>query len=776
MAGIDPTKFTAADELRFKQVYEKTLASLSEQRDLMREITEQAKKLKLSFDAENKSIGSSIVKLTQQERLQAKINDNIFDFAVINNNIVEWLKKRAELEKQNTIASRITLLLVDDQLKLAKQELALAEKKSRQLQFQHKLFGISNHLLNQMGELGKFIQDSKFPDWSDVIKKGLTNFMDYDKASFTMRKSLGLVRGEFNGLQKNIKSVGIDLQDSGVTFDQVAAATTAIAHEFNSFVASNKELVSGISVIAAQLGISEAESAKFLKTMSSIGNTTVKSQSGMMGFAREMATAAGVPLPTVMRDVADASDDIRIFTGRSVDNLIKAVVQARQMGTSLLNMALSAKKLLDFQTSIADEMEASVLLGKDVNLQEARNLAYRRDIVGANKEILRITKQIDFNNMDPYQAEAFAKATGKSVQELQDMLQADKEIQAVRYGTNEELKKQLVKYEELKRVRENEAKDIGKAGEARVRQMANQERINQLQNQFNKLMTDLSGPVMDVVEPLLKLVTTILPPLVVGIEHLTKMSGTVSSIAAGWLFIIKPVNAVVKSFMFAGKSLSIMSKLTNSLIAGGVSLGRSFAFMGNAFKFFGVFGKVLGPIGLVISAFQFISSLMERWEKTPKGFLGGLEAIGGALYDVFLKPFVDAWDWISSKFVGHSPSQLGLGILHGIVSIGSMLIDAITAPFRTAFNIVSGIFGGVKLPKISEVIAGKVDINSANVKTASGPDLAGIIVESNNKLVAKMDELINLMSSGGIAVNIDGVKASTLLARAQKERGAYGTI
>lgn len=776
MAGIDPTKFTAADELRFKQVYEKTLASLSEQRDLMREITEQAKKLKLSFDAENKSIGSSIVKLTQQERLQAKINDNIFDFAVINNNIVEWLKKRAELEKQNTIASRITLLLVDDQLKLAKQELALAEKKSRQLQFQHKLFGISNHLLNQMGELGKFIQDSKFPDWSDVIKKGLTNFMDYDKASFTMRKSLGLVRGEFNGLQKNIKSVSIDLQDLGVTFDQVAAATTAIAHEFNSFVASNKELVSGISVIAAQLGISEAESAKFLKTMSSIGNTTVKSQSGMMGFAREMATAAGVPLPTVMRDVADASDDIRIFTGRSVDNLIKAVVQARQMGTSLLNMALSAKKLLDFQTSIADEMEASVLLGKDVNLQEARNLAYRRDIVGANKEILRITKQIDFNNMDPYQAEAFAKATGKSVQELQDMLQADKEIQAVRYGTNEELKKQLVKYEELKRVRENEAKDIGKAGEARVRQMANQERINQLQNQFNKLMTDLSGPVMDVVEPLLKLVTTILPPLVVGIEHLTKMSGTVSSIAAGWLFIIKPVNAVVKSFMFAGKSLSIMSKLTNSLIAGGVSLGRSFAFMGNAFKFFGVFGKVLGPIGLVISAFQFISSLMERWEKTPKGFLGGLEAIGGALYDVFLKPFVDAWDWISSKFVGHSPSQLGLGILHGIVSIGSMLIDAITAPFRTAFNIVSGIFGGVKLPKISEVIAGKVDINSANVKTASGPDLAGIIVESNNKLVAKMDELINLMSSGGIAVNIDGVKASTLLARAQKERGAYGTI
>ena len=219
-----------------------------------------------------------------------------------------------------------------------------------------------------------------------------------------------------------------------------------------------------------------------------------------------------------------------------------------------------------------------------------------------------------------------------------------------------------------------------------------------------------------------------------------------------------------------------MSKLTNSLIAGGTTLGRSFAFLGNAFKFFGAFGKWLGPIGLVVTAFQFIGNLMKRWEETPKGIVGGLKAIGLALYDTLIQPFVDGYNWISKYFMGHSPSEIGLGILRGIVSIGSLLIDAITAPFRTAFNIVSGIFGGVKLPKISEVIAGKVDINNANVKSANGPDLAGIIIESNNKLVAKIDELIGLMSNGGIAVNIDGVKASTLLARAQKERGAYGTI
>ena len=165
---------------------------------------------------------------------------------------------------------------------------------------------------------------------------------------------------------------------------------------------------------------------------------------------------------------------------------------------------------------------------------------------------------------------------------------------------------------------------------------------------------------------------------------------------------------------------------------------------------------------------------MKHWQETPKGFLGGLQAIGRALYDVFLKPFVDAWDWISSKFVGNSPSKLGLGILDGIKSIGGMLLDALTLPFRTAFNFVSGLFGGPKLPKMSEIVfGGKEETGGSTVK---GSDIGTIIAEGNKQVVAKLDELITLMSNGGIAVNIDGTKASMLLAKAQKERGAFGAI
>jgi hypothetical protein len=54
--------------------------------------------------------------------------------------------------------------------------------------------------------------------------------------------------------------------------------------------------------------------------------------------------------------------------------------------------------------------------------------------------------------------------------------------------------------------------------------------------------------------------------------------------------------------------------------------------------------------------------------------------------------------------------------------------------------------------------------------------VAGGLNGSSDAVVKKLDELIGLMNSGGIAVNIDGSRANYLLARGQKERGALGAV
>jgi len=68
-------------------------------------------------------------------------------------------------------------------------------------------------------------------------------------------------------------------------------------------------------------------------------------------------------------------------------------------------------------------MEASVLLGKEINLDKAREAALEGDILGATKEMLKnLGGQAEFNKMNVVQRKALADAMGLSVQDLSKLV------------------------------------------------------------------------------------------------------------------------------------------------------------------------------------------------------------------------------------------------------------------------------------------------------------------------------------------------------------------
>ncbi len=602
-----------------------------------------------------------------------------------------------------------------------------------------------------------------------ILRKGYEYFNKYDTSAFNLRKSLGLLRGSFDGLQRNMKEITISIADFGAGFEDVQKTITSISNTFVSWLAMDKELVKDITLFSLQLGLASDESSAFLKSISSITRSTASANKYAIGFAMQMANAAGVPLSVLMKDVASASDDIRIFTGKSATTLIKMAAEARQLGTNLQNTALTSKKLLDFQSSIADEMEASILLGRDINFQRARELAYRKDLIGANKEILSIAKQLNFDSMDPFQAEAFAKASGKTLQELQDMLMADKQISELRSSRNPEIMKEVELYDKLKKMKEEETKFSGENALDQIRQQNNQTRLNQLQSQFNKLLMDLSGPVMDIVDPFLKLATQILPPV-------AKILAAVVGFMTG--------RGVLLFFGMIGR----MSTIFGSFISSISFLGKFGGFLGGAFK---ILGRFLGPIGLLFTIGSAIvgvfSELKNKWAEITQlwsdgkffsAILTGLQAVGVGIIKGILGPFKTAFDWISEKFCGHSPSEIGLGILKGIVSVGPLILQALLNPFTTGFGMISKIFksteglpANIKLPETS------VNVNQGNKSTStnSSTDI-NLIVESNNRVAKKLDVLIDLLQAGNIGISIDGTKLNAALAKSQRERGAFGAI
>jgi hypothetical protein len=110
------------------------------------------------------------------------------------------------------------------------------------------------------------------------------------------------------------------------------------------------------------------------------------------------------------------------------NNIKDAAIQAAKLGVDLGTAEKISDGLLDYQSSVAKEMEASVILGKNLNLQKARELAYAGDSAGAMKEALKSAGTLaELEAMGPFEKQALADAIGVSNAELRQMIANEKE-------------------------------------------------------------------------------------------------------------------------------------------------------------------------------------------------------------------------------------------------------------------------------------------------------------------------------------------------------------
>ena len=95
-------------------------------------------------------------------------------------------------------------------------------------------------------------------------------------------------------------------------------------------------------------------------------------------------------------------------------------------------MATTAKiadTLLDFESSIEKEMEASLLIGKQLNFNNARRLALEGDLAGAARDVVsQIGGQAELNRMNVIQRRALADSIGVSVEELSKLASGKLEV------------------------------------------------------------------------------------------------------------------------------------------------------------------------------------------------------------------------------------------------------------------------------------------------------------------------------------------------------------
>jgi hypothetical protein len=170
-------------------------------------------------------------------------------------------------------------------------------------------------------------------------------------------------------------------------------------------------------------GVAGADSAKLMKLQMSITDSTkemaLKDQRDFMKELKE----EGLSASKVMADMAGNADFVAKYMKDGGDNMRDAAKYAASLGMDLGVAESMAEKLMDWESSISAEMEASMILGRSINLDKARSLAYTGEIEAMMREVkLQAGGEAEFAKMSVVQRQALGDAIGLSGAQLAEFI------------------------------------------------------------------------------------------------------------------------------------------------------------------------------------------------------------------------------------------------------------------------------------------------------------------------------------------------------------------
>jgi hypothetical protein len=208
----------------------------------------------------------------------------------------------------------------------------------------------------------------------------------------------------------------------GFVFDDTAGTVKALASEFGGVDAATFKTQANVGLIAANMGISNTQAVGLMGSFARLNGGSTEMAANMIKTTQEFANQNGIIPADLMADLAGSAEEFALYGKDGGKNILQAAGYAKKLGVSMSTMSGVADNLLDFESSITKELELGAMLGKDINLDRARALAYEGDMVGAMNETLNALGGIEeFNKMDYFQKKASADLLGVSVAELEKM-------------------------------------------------------------------------------------------------------------------------------------------------------------------------------------------------------------------------------------------------------------------------------------------------------------------------------------------------------------------
>jgi len=336
-------------------------------------------------------------------------------------------EKTRSLEKEMKALLESEALAQDDSVKMAEKALKL---KKAEIENQAKINDKISEFKNKFKQFYDLATDPK-------IAKGLFLVAAADKAMevkdtlMDAQHSMGLSYTQGLAMAGTLaKSAGSGML-LGIGFKKSAAAAGALATEMGDLDGVTSTAILSVAKLSKTYGVAEASGAKLFKQIKLMSGGTDEMVASQLKSVANLAKANNVAPGKVMEDMAQSSEFMAKFGGKSALSMAETAVQAAKLGTNMSSIDQMMTSILDIETSIEKEMQVSVLLGRQISFDKARQLAMAGDTLGATKAILQQVGGIaEFEKMSVIQRKALADAAGLDLATMQSMIgNREKQVQ-----------------------------------------------------------------------------------------------------------------------------------------------------------------------------------------------------------------------------------------------------------------------------------------------------------------------------------------------------------
>lgn len=390
----------------------------------------------------------------ESDYAKALANGNIREQVRINKKLLQNNLANQQLDSTQTILNKLSQT-VDAENKISEEKEKQNSLSSIILSSTEKTFGFNVKNTKEMFTL------------SGIMALIVSKALQFNKISVELSKNLGYASGKSDRLLYGLAASSVSSNNLNFNSKYAAEAIGQISEATGYVAEFSQDALETQIMLTKQFGLTGAEAARIYELSVLTGKSSKQVNDEMVGafVATRNQLKVGVPFKATIAAAAKVSGQLAANLQNNPGLITKAVVQAAALGTTLEQTASQAEKLLDFNSSIENELKAELLTGKQLNLERARAAALAGDQVTAAQELIKNVGSLEeFQQMNVLQQKALAEAVGLTADQLA-----------------EQLKKQQIAKETGKSIAEQNKEDLLKA----------QKRQN-LQDIFNAAVEKLS--------------------------------------------------------------------------------------------------------------------------------------------------------------------------------------------------------------------------------------------------------------------------------------------